>query len=223
MMEFGIRGFSSCPGNRRCRSTISRTTAMSCTDIWRTNIAAFQQLWFAWLGATRHMPARQNGMRTGPSTTQPSHRIAVLLDDGASERGLSVTPTYNVCRSSTRHDARMEDHGVAPWDDSDWGVPHVRGRRPLEQRHAREGARRLRRARTASSAPRARHERAEPERRLHGSARAVQHRRPSAEHEPHARALERDGGRHELGRRRGADERGRGGPLPDAAPRRRSR
>src|SRR5206468_2283199 len=47
MMEFGTRGFNTCSGKPplpAANQDYYRDAA--CTDIWRTNIAAFQQLWF---------------------------------------------------------------------------------------------------------------------------------------------------------------------------------
>lgn len=47
MMEFGIRGFNSC-GTKPVlpAQMVVYYRDESCTDIWRTNIAGFQQLWF---------------------------------------------------------------------------------------------------------------------------------------------------------------------------------
>ena len=47
MMEFGIRGYNTCAG----KPTLPVGDHLyyrdrSCTEIWRTNIAGFQQLWF---------------------------------------------------------------------------------------------------------------------------------------------------------------------------------
>ena len=44
MMEFGIRGYNSCPGKPTLPAALQTYYRdAACTDIWRTNIAAFQQ------------------------------------------------------------------------------------------------------------------------------------------------------------------------------------
>ena len=64
MMEFGIRGLANC-GTKPTFNFLYYGDA-DCTEIWRTNIAGFQQLWFA-IGSAS--PARRSGTRTGRCTT----------------------------------------------------------------------------------------------------------------------------------------------------------
>ena len=44
MMEYGIRGCERLPGQADGHEPV--LPAASCSEIWRTNVAGFQQLWF---------------------------------------------------------------------------------------------------------------------------------------------------------------------------------
>jgi hypothetical protein len=122
MMEYGIRGIATCAG----KTTIANTyyaADPSCPEIWRTNIGGFQQFWFAvasaqlgFVGAAkwdaywgvydRTLVPPQVYWTIAPPTegsflTPSYHSLALLFH--------TTVPGWQVI-------------GVAPWDESDWGV-----------------------------------------------------------------------------------------------------
>jgi hypothetical protein len=123
MMEFGVRGLAACPGKPSIANTYYAGDA-SCPEIYRTNIAGFQQLWFAvgsaqlgYVGASkwdaywgrydRTLLPPQVYFTIGPpaegSPTYPSYHALTLLFH-------TTEPGWQVVR-------------VGPWDESDWKVP----------------------------------------------------------------------------------------------------
>ena len=64
VMEFGVRGIRTFPGSRRRVRLLGRRHGLS-----RTNIAAFQQLWFDSQRLNSASRAPSSGMRTGAGTT----------------------------------------------------------------------------------------------------------------------------------------------------------
>lgn len=122
MMEFGIRGLDTCPGKPLSRNTWYEA-ASGCTEIWRTRIAGFQQLWFAigsaqlgytgaakwdayWGVYDRTLVPPQVYWMVGPATEgsplTPSYYAMSLLYH-------TTVPGWQVVR-------------VDPWDESDWSV-----------------------------------------------------------------------------------------------------
>jgi hypothetical protein len=118
LMEFGIRGANTC-GTKPAFQNLYY--APDCTEIWRTNIAGFQQLWFNiesaqlgfagtskwdayWARYDRSSATNQSYWMTGP----------------ASEH-YALTPTYNAMRLLfTTTERGWQVLGVDPWADDDW-------------------------------------------------------------------------------------------------------
>ena len=123
MMEYGIRGISTCAGKPTIANTYYAADP-SCPEIWRTKIGGFQQFWFAvasaqlgYVGAAkwdaywgvydRTLVPPQVYWTIAPPTegsflTPSYHSLALLFH--------TTVPGWQVIR-------------VAPWDESDWGVP----------------------------------------------------------------------------------------------------
>jgi hypothetical protein len=123
MMEYGIRGVAAC-GTKPSIVNTYYAGDPACPEIWRTNIGAFQQLWFAigsaqlgytgaakwdayWGVYDRTLIPPQVYWTIGPPTegsplTPSYHALALLFH--------TTVPGWQVIR-------------VAPWDESDWGVP----------------------------------------------------------------------------------------------------
>ena len=119
LMEFGIRGNNNCTG----KPFFTNMYYADCTEIWRTNIAAFQQLWFNiesaqlgfagtskwdayWARYDRSSVNNQSYWMTGPAT-----------------EGYPLAPTYNAMRllfRTTHHGWQVL--GVDPWTEDDWTV-----------------------------------------------------------------------------------------------------
>ena len=123
MMEYGIRGISTCAGKPTIANTYYAADP-SCPEIWRTKIGGFQQFWFAlasaqlgfagaakwdayWGVYDRTLVPPQVYWTIAPPTegsflTPSYHSLALLFH--------TTVPGWHVIR-------------VAPWDESDWGVP----------------------------------------------------------------------------------------------------
>jgi hypothetical protein len=122
MMEYGIRGVAAC-GTKPSIVNTYYAGDPACPEIWRTNIGAFQQLWFAigsaqlgytgaakwdayWGVYDRTLIPPQVYWTIGPPTegsplTPSYHALALLFH--------TTVPGWQVIR-------------VAPWDETDWGV-----------------------------------------------------------------------------------------------------
>src|SRR5215211_7957776 len=125
MMEFGIRGYNSCTG----KPTLAMANHLyyrpdGCTDIWRTNIAGFQQLWFniasAQLGVAGS--AKWDAFWGRYDNSSINNQLYWMV--GPPTEGSPITPTYNAM-SLLFHvtEPGWQIIGLDPWVDDDWGVP----------------------------------------------------------------------------------------------------
>ena len=219
MMEYGIRGIATC-GTKPSIANTYYAADPACPEIWRTNIGGFQQLWFAigsaqlgytgaakwdayWGVYDRTLIPPQVYWTVGPASegsplTPSYHALALLFH--------TTVPGWQVVR-------------VAPWDESDWGVPtygiegHSSNDTPEKELAAYAGPSGELTILGLDTNGRALNAA------LRRAAVGVQHRRPAREHDLQPRALERDRQRRELARRHGHDRRGRRRPLRGAAAR----
>jgi hypothetical protein len=125
MMEFGIRGYNSCPG----RPTLGTQNQAyyrdaACSEIWRTNIAAFQQLWFAIGSAQLGVVGAAKWDAFWAVYDRTSLNQQYFWMTGPASEGYPLTPTYHAM-SLLYHTTvpGWQIVGVAPWDESDWTVP----------------------------------------------------------------------------------------------------
>jgi hypothetical protein len=126
MMEYGVRGENMC-GTKPPFANLYYRDA-SCSEIWRTNIAAFQQLWF-------NIDAAQVGV-AGTSKWDAYwsmyDRSSVVNQlywmVGPPSEGSPLTPTYHAM-SLLFHvtSPGWEIVRVDPWEPEDWGVPTYGG------------------------------------------------------------------------------------------------
>jgi hypothetical protein len=125
MMEFGVRGFNTCAG----KPTLPVGQHLyyrdaNCTDIWRTNIAGFQQLWFnidaAQLGVAG--TAKWDAYWSNYDFSSPRNQVYWMV--GPPTEGSPLTPTYNAM-SLLFHvtEPGWQIIGVEPWESNDWSVP----------------------------------------------------------------------------------------------------
>ena len=84
IMEFGVRGIQNIPGSRTSAGLLGGRDAVS-----RTNIAAFQQLWFDLASAQLGFTGASSGTRTGAGTTPATTDVR---DDRARRGGLAALP-----------------------------------------------------------------------------------------------------------------------------------
>jgi hypothetical protein len=125
MMEFGIRGFNTC-GTKPILplQDVVYYRDENCTDIWRTNIAGFQQLWFnidsAQLGVagTSKWDAYWNRYDLSSVNNQLYWTI------GPASEGSPLTPTY-FAESLLFHTTEpgWQIIRVDPWGSDDSSVP----------------------------------------------------------------------------------------------------
>jgi hypothetical protein len=117
LMEFGIRGYTNC-GNKPAFLNLYYS---DCTEIWRTNIAAFQQLWF-------NVEAGQLGF-AGTSKwdaywalyDRSSAKNQSYWMTGPASEHYPLTPTYHAMRLIYQTTARgWHVLGVDPWTEDDW-------------------------------------------------------------------------------------------------------
>jgi hypothetical protein len=125
MMEFGIRGFNTCGTKPPLPlQNVVYYRDESCTDIWRTNIAGFQQLWFnidsAQLGVAG--TAKWDAFWGSYDLSSPNNQLYWMI--GPPTEGSPVTPTYNAM-SLLFHTTvpGWQIVGVEPWEENDRAVP----------------------------------------------------------------------------------------------------
>jgi hypothetical protein len=125
MMEFGIRGFNTC-GTKPVLPAANHLYYRdeSCTDIWRTNIAGFQQLWFnidsAQLGVAGS--AKWDAYWGRYDNSSVNNQLYWMI--GPPTEGSPLTPTYHAL-SLLFHTTvpGWQILGLEPWEENDWSVP----------------------------------------------------------------------------------------------------
>jgi hypothetical protein len=122
MMEFGMRGFNTC-GTKPAFTNLYYLDA-DCTEIWRTNISGFQQLWFniesAQLGAAG--TAKWDAYWGRYDKSSANNQLYWTI--GPPTEGSPLTPSYHSMALLFRTTAPgWQVIGVAPWESNDWTVP----------------------------------------------------------------------------------------------------
>lgn len=121
LMEFGIRGYPTC-GTKP--TFPNRYYLPDCTEMWRTNIAAFQQLWFvihtAQLGFTG--ASKWDAFQAVYDRNSVRQQIHWLI--GPEQEGWPLMPSYYAL-SLVFHtmERGWRVIGVDPWQSNDWTVP----------------------------------------------------------------------------------------------------
>jgi hypothetical protein len=125
MMEFGIRGYNTCG----TKPVLPATDPLyyrdaNCTDIWRTNIAGFQQLWFnvdaAQLGVAG--TSKWDAYWSMYDRSSPVNQLYWMV--GPPSEGSPLTPTYFAMSLLFHVTAPgWQIIGVDPWEQDDWSVP----------------------------------------------------------------------------------------------------
>lgn len=123
MMEYGVRGLGTC-GTKPASTNTYYAADATCPEIWRTNIAGFQQLWFA-------IDAAQLGY-TGASKWDAYWAVYDLTKSppqvywtvGPPTEGSPLTPSYHALWLLFHTTVPgWQIVRVDPWDESDWSVP----------------------------------------------------------------------------------------------------
>ena len=174
MMEYGIRGDANCGTKPTFTNLYYGADPTNCPEIWRTNIAGFQQLWFDIDAAQLGVAGTSKWDAYWAVYDRNSVKQQVYWMIGPASENYPLTPTYNAMSLLFHSTAPgWQIIQVEPWQDDDWKLPDAEYRREGHRasRPARAGARRLRRPERRADGRRARHARQEPERRLDGSRR----------------------------------------------------
>jgi hypothetical protein len=128
MMEYGIRGYNSCNGKPvlPAQDWLYYRDA-SCSDIWRTNVAGFQQLWFEIDSAQLGVAGTSKWDAYWSRYDRSSVNNQVYWTIGPPTEGSPLTPTYYAL-SLLFHTTvpGWQIIRVDPWQDDDWSVPAYR-------------------------------------------------------------------------------------------------
>jgi hypothetical protein len=125
MMEFGVRGYNTCDGKPALPfGDHLYYRDANCTEIWRTNIAGFQQLWFNIDAAQLGVAGTSKWDAYWSMYDNSSVRNQVYWMVGPPSEGSPLTPTY-YAMSLLFHatDPGWQIIGVEPWESNDWSVP----------------------------------------------------------------------------------------------------
>jgi hypothetical protein len=125
MMEFGIRGYNTCTG----KPTLAAANHLyyrpdGCADIWRMNIAGFQQLWFniasAQLGVAG--TAKWDAFWGRYDNSSVNNQLYWMI--GPPTEGSPLTPTYHAMALLFHvTEPGWQILGLEPWESDDWSVP----------------------------------------------------------------------------------------------------
>jgi hypothetical protein len=120
MMEFGIRGYDDCGD----RPTFKNRYYADCTEIWKTNIAAFHQLWFNIGSAQLGFAGTAKWDAYWSIYDNSSEKVQVHWLIGSPAEGYALWPAYHAL-SLLFHTTSpgWQIIRVAPRGDDDWGVP----------------------------------------------------------------------------------------------------
>lgn len=126
IMEFGVRGYGAAPGMPPVPNLYYLGNPP--TEIWRTNIAAFQQLWFeieaAQLGVAG--TAKWDAFWSMYDKSSVTNQLYWMV--GPPTEGSPLTPTYNAMSLLFHVTAPgWNVIGVDPWNADDWSVPEYGG------------------------------------------------------------------------------------------------
>jgi hypothetical protein len=126
MMEFGIRGFNTC-GAKPAFANLYYLDD-SCTEIWRTNIAGFQQLWFnidsAQLGVAG--TSKWDAFWSRYDNSSVTNQLYWMI--GPPTEGSPLTSTYYAMSLLFHVTAPgWQIIRVEPWESNDWTVPTYGG------------------------------------------------------------------------------------------------
>ena len=124
MMEYGIRGDATCGTKPKFTNMYYGADPTNCPEIWRTNIAAFQQFWFDIGAAQLGMAGTSKWDAYWAVYDRTSQNAQVHWMTGPASEDYPLTPTYNALSLLFHATAPgWQIIGVDPWDSSDWSVP----------------------------------------------------------------------------------------------------
>jgi len=135
MMEFGARGYQTCGTKPSLINRYYRDA--DCTEIWRTNVAAFQQLWFAIDSAQLGVAGAAKWDAYWAVYDRNSINQQVYWMTGPPDEGYPLLPSYHALSLLYHVTAPgWKILRVGPWGPDDEGVPTygIEGHSSLDQR-----------------------------------------------------------------------------------------
>ena len=127
MMEYGIRGDANCGTKPTFQYLYYAADPVNCPELWRTNIAAFQQFWFDIGAAQLGIAGTSKWDAYWAVYDRNSLKQQVYWMTGPASENYPLTPTYYSLWLLFHTTAPgWQIVGVDPWDSSDWGVPTYR-------------------------------------------------------------------------------------------------
>jgi hypothetical protein len=121
MMEYGVRGDATCGTKPTFARLYYGADATNCPEIWRTNIAGFQQFWFDVDAAQLGVAGTSKWDAYWAVYDKFSLNQQVYWMTGPASENFTLTPTYNAM-SLLFHSTvpGWQIIQVAPWQDDDW-------------------------------------------------------------------------------------------------------
>ena len=124
MMEYGIRGDANCGTKPKFTSLYYAADPTNCPEIWRTNIAGFQQLWFDIDAAQLGVAGTSKWDAYWAVYDRNSLNQQVYWMTGPASENFALTPTYHAMYLLFHTTAPgWQVIGLDPWDASDSSVP----------------------------------------------------------------------------------------------------
>jgi hypothetical protein len=137
MMEYGVRGLIACPG-KPTRNTLPLYYAAdpNCPEIWRTNLAGFQQFWFDIGSAQLGVAGAAKWDAYWAVYDRTSQNAQVYWMIGPASENYALTPTYHAM-SLLFHSTTpgWQIIQVEPWQEDDWKLPEAEYRREGHSAH----------------------------------------------------------------------------------------
>jgi len=136
MMEYGIRGDATCGTKPRFKDLYYGADSTNCPEIWRTNIAAFQQLWFDIDAAQLGVAGTSKWDAFWAVYDRNSLNQQVYWMTGPASENFALTPTYHAMSLLFHVTAPgWQIIQVEPWQDNDWKLADAEYRREGHSAH----------------------------------------------------------------------------------------
>jgi hypothetical protein len=124
MMEYGIRGDATCGSKPKFTSLYYGADPVNCPEIWRTNIAGFQQLWFDVDAAQLGVAGTSKWDAYWAVYDRNSLNQQVYWMTGPASENYALTPTYHAMALLFHTTVPgWQIIQVDPWQDDDWKLP----------------------------------------------------------------------------------------------------
>ena len=135
MMEYGIRGLANC-GTKPTFTNKYYGADPTCPEIWRTNIAGFQQFWFDIGAAQLGVAGTSKWDAYWAVYDRNSQNQQIHWMTGPASENYPLTPTYNAL-SLLFHTTvpGWKIIQVEPWQDDDWKLPDAEYRKEGHSAH----------------------------------------------------------------------------------------